>query len=154
MKNYKLFILSILLTLTSSSYADTLKPFVSDGCSSFPDGTLSQKELWLSCCQSHDYAYWKGGTRDERLEADKELERCVAKVGDSKIALLMLAGVRVGGVPFLPTEFRWGYGWPYPRFYESLTYEELQQVERLTKDLPEIYNFLKPKTDTQKPSMK
>lgn len=144
MKNYKLFILSILLTLTSSSYADTLKPFTSDGCSSFPDGTLSQKELWLSCCQSHDFAYWKGGTQEQRLKADKELETCVAKVGDSRIALLMLAGVRVGGMPYLPTEFRWGYGWSYPRFYEALTYEELQQVKKLTKDLAKKYDFLKP----------
>ncbi len=136
MKNYNLSILFVLLTLLSSlSQADTLKPFVSDGCSAFPDGTMTEKQLWLSCCQSHDYAYWKGGTYDERLKSDKELRVCVSKVGDSRIALLMMAGVRVGGIPYLPTKFRWGYGWSYPRFYGSLSTEELKQVQDLTSNL-------------------
>lgn len=112
--------------------AENLKPFTSDGCSSFPDGTLEQKELWLSCCTRHDYAYWKGGTYQQRLEADRALETCVSEVGEPTIALLMLAGVRVGGTPFLPTEFRWGYGWSYPRFYRELTQVELNQIEDLT----------------------
>ena len=45
----------------------------------------------------------------------------------------MLAGVRVGGSPLYPTTFRWGYGWPYPKYYGELTTEEMAQVnERLT----------------------
>jgi hypothetical protein len=40
----------------------------------------------------------------------------------------MLAGVRVGGTPFLPTTFRWGYGWPYPKLYGELSENELEQV--------------------------
>ena len=44
-------------------------------------------------------------------------------------AALMLAGVRVGGSPFWPTEFRWGYGWPWPRFYGPLDAEEKALVE-------------------------
>jgi len=27
----------------------------------------------------------------------------------------MFVGVRVGGTPYLPISFRWGYGWPYLR---------------------------------------
>lgn len=119
---------------SASSYADTLKPFVSDGCSAFPDGTFQQNKLWLSCCYEHDHSYWKGGTYQERLESDKELKLCVSKVGEPEIALLMLAGVRVGGTPFLPTKFRWGYGWSYPRFYGELTTEEQKQVKSLTSD--------------------
>jgi len=45
----------------SYSNADELKPFTSDGCSDFPDGTLTQKDLWLECCTAHDFTYWKGG---------------------------------------------------------------------------------------------
>ncbi|MDD8058265.1 MULTISPECIES: hypothetical protein [Shewanella] len=112
--------------------ADTLAPFTSDGCSAFPDGTFEQGELWLGCCQKHDFDYWKGGTFDERLASDKALRVCVAKVGQPQIALLMLAGVRVGGTPYLPTQFRWGYGWPYPRDYGALTADELKQVELLS----------------------
>jgi hypothetical protein len=130
MKHLTTFILIALLSLPS--LADELKPFKSDGCSSFPNGTLEQKELWLSCCQKHDFDYWKGGTYKERLDSDKALESCVSKVGEPEIALLMLAGVRVGGTPFLPTSFRWGYGWPYPRFYGELSPSEIEQVKNLT----------------------
>ena len=128
------YILSLMIaTLVSAPCtAESLKPFVSDGCSAFPDGTIKQNELWLSCCYQHDYAYWKGGTYEERLASDRALESCVAKVGKPRIALLMLAGVRVGGTPFLPTQFRWGYGWPYPRFYGALTEAELLQVKKLS----------------------
>lgn len=120
---------------SKASLADALKPFTSDGCSGFPDGTLSQNELWLKCCTAHDYAYWKGGTALEREEADLALQECVATLGEDEIALLMLAGVRVGGMPYLPTSFRWGYGWPYPREYRTLTPAELEQVNNRTNSL-------------------
>ncbi len=105
-----------------------LKAFSTDGCSSFPNGTLSHKELWLQCCTEHDRTYWQGGTYTERLEADKELRECVAQVGEPDIANLMLGGVRVGGTPILPTRFRWGYGWDYPRWYGPLSQEEKEMV--------------------------
>ena len=117
-----------LLFAASRSCAD-ITPFTSDGCSAFPDGTLDQNELWLECCVQHDLAYWRGGTRDERLAADEALQACVAAVGQPEIAQLMLAGVRVGGTPYLPTKFRWGYGWPFFRGYKVLTADELLQVE-------------------------
>ena len=116
------------LLFPASLYADTLKPFKSDGCSAFPEGTIQQNKLWLRCCTQHDFTYWKGGTYDERLTADRVLKECVEKVGEPEVALMMLAGVRVGGTPYLPTAFRWGYGWSYPRFYGPLSKEELQQV--------------------------
>jgi hypothetical protein len=60
----------------------------------------------------------------------------------------MSVGVFVGGTPFLPTPFRWGYGWPYPRGYGALSSEEEAQVVRnlglkseqraKQKDKPEI----------------
>jgi len=46
-----------LLIFSISINAEEIQPFSSDGCSAFPDGTLSQNELWLSCCTAHDYAY-------------------------------------------------------------------------------------------------
>jgi hypothetical protein len=116
--------------------ASTLRPFESDGCSSFPNGTFQQNELWLTCCIDHDYAYWKGGTYEDRVVADETLRDCVASVGEPKIAQLMLAGVRVGGTPYLPTKFRWGYGWPFPRGYRALSEEEREQVKELEQVLP------------------
>lgn len=111
--------------------AENIDPFTSDGCSSFPDGTFEHNELWLSCCTAHDYAYWQGGSYQERLLADKKLQYCVAKVGEPHIANLMLAGVRVGGTPYLPTSFRWGYGWSYPRGYKILTEPEKNQIQQI-----------------------
>ena len=111
--------------------AENIKPFTTDGCSAFPDGTLQQNSLWLSCCRAHDVAYWQGGTYDERLIADKQLQQCVANVGEPNIANLMLAGVRVGGSPYFPTAFRWGYGWSYSRGYQALTNDEKKQIMSL-----------------------
>ena len=123
--------LLILLALASCASAGELKPFTTDGCSDFPNGTPEHQDLWLACCIQHDLAYWMGGTYKERLEADKELKACVEKVGEPAIAKLMLAGVRVGGTPFLPTSFRWGYGWPYLRGYKALTKEERELVNKM-----------------------
>jgi hypothetical protein len=125
--------LTFSLLLAVNVFAGELKPFSSDGCSAFPDGTFTQNELWLACCTAHDYAYWQGGTYQERKEADIALQNCVAQVGEKEIALLMLAGVRVGGTPFLPTTFRWGYGWPYPRLYGQLSAEEREQVNNASQ---------------------
>jgi len=126
-----LLVLSFFISIGVS--AEKIKPFTSDGCSAFPDGNLKQRELWLSCCTAHDYAYWQGGTYNERLVADQGLQQCVVSVGEPEIANLMLAGVRVGGSPYFPTSFRWGYGWPYPRWYKALTKEEKKQIESLGK---------------------
>ncbi len=126
---FLLFIVTSFVTGTATG--GDLKPFVSDGCSSFPDGTLKQKTLWLQCCIEHDKSYWLGGTYEQKLQADDELKACVAKVGGATLAQVMHQGVRVGGAPWLPTTFRWGYGWPYPRGYKKLTKEEIIEAERL-----------------------
>lgn len=126
-------ILFIFLLFCNVANAGDLKLFESDGCSAFPDGTVEQNKLWLGCCIEHDVAYWKGGTFKERKIADQALKSCVEKVGQPEIAQLMLAGVRVGGTPYLPTTFRWGYGWPYPRGYKTLSSSEIQEVKIQSK---------------------
>lgn len=80
------------------------QPFVSDGCSRWPDAQ------WHHCCLSHDVAYWQGGPESLRLAADEALMACVVDTGYPTIAQLMFVGVRVGGVPYLSTPYRWGYG--------------------------------------------
>lgn len=124
-----LVVTAIAALVVNNALSKELKPFVSDGCSAFPNGTLEQNQLWLHCCSAHDFAYWKGGTYEQRKEADRKLQACVAGVGEQHIAKLMLAGVRVGGTPYLPTPFRWGYGWSYPKFYGELSQQERKQVK-------------------------
>lgn len=113
------------------THADTVKPFSTDGCSLFPNGTSSVPKAWLSCCIEHDKAYWRGGTYDQRKTADYELKSCVEAVGEPDIAAVMLYGVRLGGSPYLPTPFRWGYGWSYLRGYKALSPSEIEQVNAL-----------------------
>ncbi len=94
-----------------------------------------QKTLWLECCIAHDYAYWKGGTFQQRLEADLNLKACVEKVADLEAGLIMFTGVRVGGTPLLPTPFRWGYGWRYPRLYKQLSSFDIQYINSLEEEV-------------------
>ncbi len=132
------------LLLTSTSNAQPLSPFTSDGCSRFPNGTPAQQDLWLGCCEQHDLAYWRGGSYKERLSADDALEACVAALDEPVIAAIMYMGVRVGGTPFAPTDFRWGYGWPLYRGYKPLSEQEQQEVEAaLTKFNAEPINKMK-----------
>lgn len=123
-----LFILSLLLPWSSSSDQGRIDelaqllysksnpagllppdPFKSDGCSCWPDSD------WVECCIEHDLAYWKGGTRHERKEADRRLKECIIQKGHPVIANFMYYGVRAGGTWWLPTSFRWGFGWDYPQ---------------------------------------
>ena len=127
-------ILSPLLAACQFSGAEPIKPFTSDGCSQFPDGTYQHRDLWLKCCTAHDQKYWAGGSYDERLQADLALRSCVQSVGEPAIAELMLAGVRVGGSPWWPSSFRWGYGWSYTHGYRVLSSDELKQVHKLKNE--------------------
>lgn len=88
-------------------------PFTTDGCTLSPDCT------WQSCCVEHDIVYWCGGSENERRQADERFRTCVADNGGRRTASLMYWAVRVGGSPWLPVWWRWGYGWPWPRGYTS-----------------------------------
>lgn len=112
-----------------------LKPFASDGCSLFPDRALVGKADWCACCLAHDLAYWRGGTNEQRLAADRQFQACVAMATrDKALAATMYAGVRAGGGPEVNTSFRWGYGWPHGRGYRALTPEETAAADRLETD--------------------
>lgn len=119
----------------SSATASDLKPFASDGCSLFPDADLIERADWCDCCFAHDIAYWRGGTKMERALADLQLRECVLKKTDNLLlANLMYEGVRLGGSPYFYNWYRWGYGWPYGRYYQILNPEESQRADRLLQD--------------------
>ena len=123
--------LSFLLFFSCSEQKMELADFESDGCSLFLDGTFENPELWKDCCRVHDLAYWRGGTQEEREQADLAFKRCVEKkTGNPELAGLMYEAVRTGGEPYFPTWYRWGYGWPLGRGYQELTEEEVKLVEQ------------------------
>jgi hypothetical protein len=94
------------------------EPFRTDGCSLWPDGMFTG-ETWQACCVEHDIAYWCGGTRAMRLEADRALAACVGERYRPWMGAVMKPGVRLGGGPAVPAYFRWGYGHPYPAGYSE-----------------------------------
>jgi len=86
-------------------------PFVSDGCSMWPDSWRGA-ELFPACFW-HDVRYWCGIPGDvvARVIADAELAKDVATVtGNSVLARTMFAGVGCCGTDHFNTSFRWGYG--------------------------------------------
>ena len=91
--------------------------------------------LWKQCCYEHDKRYWRGGTYAERRAADRALQSCVDEVQDPALAFMMYEGVRVGGSPYWPSSYRWGYGWPYGRGYHALSAEEQSQADSLLEEI-------------------
>ncbi len=86
-------------------------PFSSDGCSMWFD-QWGGFDLYPACFR-HDLKYWSGypGEEVERLVADAELMIEVAQImGSTKMAELMFAGVRAGGVEWVKASFSWGFG--------------------------------------------
>jgi hypothetical protein len=92
------------------------EPFRTDGCSWWPDAMFTG-DGWQGCCIEHDLAYWCGGTAQMRRDADEALRQCVAKDYAGWVGAVMKPGVRLGGAPWVPAYFRWGYGHPYPAGY-------------------------------------
>jgi hypothetical protein len=90
-----------------------LKPFTTDGCSVWIDGTVAEPYLWRHCCVAHDKAYWVGGTELERTKADKDLLVCVSDVSSKAMGNYMHFFVSAAGGPFMMTPYRWGYGWDF-----------------------------------------
>jgi hypothetical protein len=112
--------------------ASSLEDFRSDGCSMFHDGS------YYSCCYLHDFAYWQGGTAEERKSADMGLRACVQEItGNRFLAGVMFWGVRLGGGPGHHTTYRWGFGWPFPyrKDYAPLAPAETRQVAEKTQRL-------------------
>jgi hypothetical protein len=91
-----------------------IRPFVTDGCSRFPD-----TEWNTSCCVEHDILYWCGGDASARREADAEFGRCVSQEKGAFVGWMMETGVRIGGHPIFPSSYRWGYGHSYRLTYPS-----------------------------------
>ena len=95
------------------------REFTTDGCSggmswawqTFAKPFTKTDIPWRDCCVEHDKEYWMGGTWWERRKADEQLRQCVSRQGYPTMGWLMYLGVRVGGSPFFPFSWRWGYGW-------------------------------------------
>lgn len=123
------------LCMAACSESSKLSPFTSDGCSLFLDSSIITNDDWCECCFQHDLAYWRGGTAEERKQADLDLKQCVLeKTNDATLASVMYEGVRLGGSPYFYNWYRWGYGWSYERKYQALSEQESDRADALIKE--------------------
>jgi len=107
--------------------------FTTDGCSRWPD------DSWMACCIAHDIPYWCGGSEEDRKEADRELMRCVNR-NTPWMGNIIYSGVRLGGPPWMPAPWRWGYGWDrWPGHYENT--QPSPSVKKLFEEL-KIYDII------------
>lgn len=119
-----------------------LAPFATDGCSGYVSWAwrkaFKAPHPWEPICVRHDRGYHVGGPLSKRWLDDAELAGFILWFGELdrikwrargvrwRIALSGLVhwlgarafwiGVRLGGVPCLPTPWRWGYGHPWPQW--------------------------------------
>ncbi|MEK2687665.1 helicase [Bdellovibrio sp. GT3] len=133
-------ILSITLLTSCQSFRDYfyregIRPFTSDGCSMSPNGIDDEPYAFLECCVKHDYAYWQGGTTEQKEQADQALRTCIASHSTETIGRIYYRAVSLGGGPQFSTQFRWGYGWEHNRGYKPLTSQELYFVENESRNI-------------------
>lgn len=117
-----------------------LKPFFTDGCTMFIDGTKDQPTLWRNCCVEHDLRYWFGGSSKEMDDTDLRLKSCVTKVAGAKWAKLIYMGVRTGHHSPIKNKTQWNWGWSKKRNNAPLNPDEISYVKsELEKmDVPEV----------------
>ena len=128
-----IFVLSSCSTLNQETH---LRPFKTDGCSLYPDGS------WLHCCIAHDLAYWAGGDHAEKDLADQELGLCVEKATTKRNAEVMMNGVKFGGGPNNLFPWAWGYGWTKNLGYKKLSpYQSLEVLNRADTIVPEVREY-------------
>ncbi len=129
---------SILIPHASAQLApqlNALKPFTTDGCSMWIDGTSKHPYLWRHCCVAHDKDYWLGGTEAQRQRSDENLRACIIQTDNKAMGEYIYMSVRWAGAPQWMMPYRWGYGWDYldgskPRGYKTPSEAE-QELIRL-----------------------
>ncbi len=126
-----------ILTITSFAYANELKPFVTDYCTMFVDGTSSRPTLWRDCCIEHDIRYWFGGTSANKDKADIELKSCVKHVAGLTWANLIYVGVRAGHYSPIKGKYKWSWGWENKRNNaEEISDQEKSYIKEELRRLP------------------
>jgi hypothetical protein len=142
MKTWILFFLLATTLSPFSNASDSLKPFLTDYCTAYPEGTRERPNQWKHCCIEHDLYFWAGGSLSERKLTDLRLKKCVEDAGAPIQARLIYAAVSIGGQS--PIRFKtkeWGHAWPGRARYQSLSEQEtstlINYIELLeSQDLP------------------
>ncbi len=148
MKSLKLLSLLCLVFMAPSLKAELkLKPFETDGCTMFADGTYAKPGLWKHCCTEHDLRYWFGGSVTDMDESDLRLRACVKSVAGENWAYVIYSGVRAGHHSPIKNKYQWSWGWVSTREKKPLTSAEVNYVitelRSMTVEDVNIENFIK-----------
>lgn len=121
------------------------KPFVTDYCTLYVEGTRAQPNLWRHCCLEHDLYCWAGGSLDDKNVSDLKLKACVQMTGARTQAILIYAAVVIGGhSPIHIKSKQWGNTWENRPRYLSLTESETSKViYHLESNYPDLSSELK-----------
>ena len=123
----------LVVTVATPSVAGWLEPdpvpFTSNGCSGFREGKF------FGCCFVHDFAFWSGGSRDDRRRADRRLRQCLIDVTNGNLYDRIIADIGyllmvLERVPGAVVPDGWGRGWPNSsrNKYSPLTPEQQSAV--------------------------
>lgn len=131
----KLSSLFFLLSITTQVSALELKKFVTDNCTMFVEGTMSEPNAWKHCCVDHDLRYWLGGQKEESLKADMRLKKCVTDSGHPNYARLMFSAIRLGRYSPIKNKYKWGWGWNHEQGYTPFSREEILVINKNLDEL-------------------
>ncbi len=119
-----------LFVFTTVWAGNTVTFFQTDYCTNYKEGTRSQPDLWKHCCLIHDMHFWAGGNKQNRYDSDVELKSCIEETGSPYVARLMYMAVRAGSYsPIKYSNKKWNHGWKGRPAFQSLTTEDIDQVE-------------------------
>jgi len=81
-------------------------------CANLPEKLAVEK--WGNCCSELDREYWRGGTFIAQREANSAFRTCLGDVyPESYMPIIAYYGLYAVSSPFVPTSWRWGYGWDF-----------------------------------------
>lgn len=116
-------------TLSDDLMSVFVKPFETDLCTGYKEGTSKIPLLWADCCKEHDLYLWAGGKRKQRRQADRRLRQCVRDKGAPIHGITMWLGVRLGTLsPIKIKGHQWGNAWGSKVRREKLTPEEIESL--------------------------
>jgi hypothetical protein len=128
--------------LAAASSGTQLSSFETDYCTNYPEGTLSEPDLWKHCCLIHDMYFWAGGEKVDRNNADLELRSCIEATGAINQARIMYYAVRAGSYsPVKYPDRKWNNGWKDRADFQVLSFEDIVLI---SEELNCGYEFISP----------
>jgi len=129
MRNIILFLSLTIGFSISWAASESLKPFETDNCTFFAEGTIKQPDQWKHCCFEHDLRYWFGGSIPDRDFADENLKQCVKDVAGPFWSQLIYRGVKAGHQSPAQHRLHWAWGWTSPRDNHPLSSSEKEIIQ-------------------------